>query len=68
MSDRLMAVRDGDGPSNNRMKLTITLAPPPRSTSGGGYACSPFGEHRTLAAYPGCSTDTVLHAEVARRL
>jgi hypothetical protein len=42
--------------SNKRMKLTIVLAPPPRSTSGGAYACSPFGEHRTLAAYPRCST------------
>src|SRR5262245_34518743 len=30
--------------SNKRMKLSIVLAPPPRSTSGGGYACSPFGE------------------------
>src|SRR5258706_336125 len=39
------------------MKLTITLAPPPRSTSGGGSACPPFGEHRTLAAYPGCWAD-----------
>ena len=45
------------GPPNKRMKLPIVLAPPPRSTSGGGYACSPFGEHRTLAAYPRCSTD-----------
>ena len=43
--------------SNKRMKLTIALAPPPRSTSGGGYACSPFGEHRALAAYPRCWTD-----------
>jgi len=40
------------------MKLTITLAPPPRSTSGGGYACSPFGEHRVLAAYPAVLGDS----------
>ena len=45
------------GPPNKRMKLTIALAPPPRSTSGGGYACPPFGGHRALAAYPRCSTD-----------
>jgi len=44
-------------PSNNRMKLTIVLAPAPRDTEEGHSACSPFGEHRTLAAYPGCSTD-----------
>ena len=47
-------------PPNKALQLTIALAPPPRSTSGGGYACSPFGEHRALAAQPRCSTDTCL--------
>src|SRR5262245_10068881 len=55
---------EGFGPSvgkssNKRMKLTSVLAPAPRDTEEGHSACSPFGEHRTLAAYPRCSTDTV---------
>jgi len=40
-------------PDNNRMKLTIALAPAPRDMEEGHSACSPFGEHRALAAYPG---------------
>src|SRR5262245_24537366 len=46
-----------NAPSNKRMKLSIVLAPAPRDTEEGHSACSPFGEHRTLAAYPRCSTD-----------
>src|SRR5512145_476831 len=38
------------------MKLTIALASP-HGTRRRGSACSPFGEHRALAAYPRCSTD-----------
>jgi hypothetical protein len=45
------------GQSNKRMKLTIALASP-HGTRKRGSACSPFGEHRALAAYPRCSTDT----------
>ena len=48
------------GPPNKRMKLSIALASPPRSTSGGGFACPPFGGHRALAAYPRCSADALL--------
>jgi hypothetical protein len=44
-------------PSNKRMKLSIALASAPRDTEEGHSACSPFGEHRALAAYPRCSTD-----------
>jgi hypothetical protein len=36
--------------SNKRMKLTIALASAPRDTEEGHSACSPFGEHRALAA------------------
>src|SRR5437867_5752834 len=43
--------------SNKRMKLTSVLASAPRDTEEGHSACSPFGEHRTLAAYPGCYAD-----------
>ena len=43
--------------ANNALQLTIALAPAPRDTEEGHSACSPFGEHRTLAAYPRCSTD-----------
>jgi hypothetical protein len=39
------------------MKLAIALASAPRDTEEGHSACSPFGEHRALAAYPRCSTD-----------
>jgi hypothetical protein len=39
--------------SNKRMKLTIALASP-HETRRRGSACSPFGEHRALAAYPRC--------------
>jgi hypothetical protein len=45
-------------PSNKRMKLTSALASAPRDTEEGHFACSPFGEHRALAAYPRCYTDT----------
>jgi hypothetical protein len=45
--------------SNKRMKLSIALASAPRDTEEGHSACSPFGEHRTLAAYPRCSTDAL---------
>ena len=54
------------GPPNKRMKLSIALASPPRSTSGGGYACPPFGGHRALAAYPRCSPDALRGAATAR--
>ena len=43
--------------SNKALQLTIALAPAPRDTEEGHSACSPFGEHRALAAYPRCSTD-----------
>ena len=43
-------------PQNKRMKLTIALASP-HGTRRRGSACSPFGEHRALAAYPRCSAD-----------
>jgi hypothetical protein len=46
------------GQSNKRMKLTIALASP-HGTRRRGSACSPFGEHRALAAYPRCSADLV---------
>src|SRR5262245_46108855 len=45
------------GPSNKWMKLSIALASAPRDTEEGHSACSPFGEHRALGAYPRCSTD-----------
>ena len=44
-------------PPNKRMKLTIALATAPRDTEEGHSACSPFGEHRALAAYPRCWAD-----------
>jgi hypothetical protein len=47
--------------ANKRMKLTSVLASAPRDTEEGHSACSPFGEHRTLAAYPQCSTDAQWH-------
>jgi len=47
----------GRTPSNKRMKLTIALAPAPRDTEEGQSACSPFGEHRALAAERGCWAD-----------
>lgn len=40
-------------PPNKRMKLTIALASP-HGTRRRGSACSPFGEHRAIAAYPRC--------------
>jgi hypothetical protein len=43
-------------PPNKRMKLTIALASP-HGTRRRGSACSPFGEHRALAAYPRCYPD-----------
>jgi hypothetical protein len=46
-----------DAPQNTWMKLSIALAPAPRDTEEGHSACSPFGEHRALAAYPRCSPD-----------
>jgi len=46
-------------PPNNALQLTIALAPAPRDTEEGHSACSPFGEHRALAAERGCSADLV---------
>jgi len=43
------------GLSNKRMKLTIAIASPHGTRRGA--ACSPFGEHRALAAYPRCDAD-----------
>ncbi len=39
---------------NNALQLTIALASAPRDTEEGHSACSPFGEHRALAAERGC--------------
>ena len=44
--------------SNKALELTIALAPAPRvNAKEGHYACSPFGEHRALAAQRRCSMD-----------
>ena len=56
---RTPARRCGCGsPSNKRMKLAIALASP-HGTRRRGSACSPFGEHRALAAYPRCYADSL---------
>jgi hypothetical protein len=44
------------------MKLTSALASAPRDTQEGRSACAPFGEHRTLAAYPQCWADLLSRA------
>jgi hypothetical protein len=46
-------------PQNNALQLTIALAPAPRDTEEGHFACSPFGEHRALAAERGCWADAL---------
>jgi hypothetical protein len=51
-------------PSNKRMKLTSVLASAPRRIPEGHSACSPFGEHRTLAAYPRCWADPLAGVQV----
>jgi len=47
----------GGAPANNALQLTIALASAPRDTEEGHFACSPFGEHRALAAERECWTD-----------
>jgi hypothetical protein len=48
----------GMWPPNKRLELTIALAAAPRINAKEGHsACSPFGEHRALAAQAWCSAD-----------